>query len=523
MDANGEPVPAHPPAQRRPGPEHLREPLRGGDGHVGAVLGLRPRAAGRARARTVHSTRRPGSRPATRSRGSPSTPAAGSFPAAYRGALFFGDRLRNCIYAMLPGPDGVPDRGRVVPFAQQAGEPVAIEFAPGGDMLYVDRAADAVRRVSFPSGSANQAPTADAQADATVREPPSDGGLRRLGVERPGRRRRDRVRVGPRRRRRAGRLDRPRSPTFTYMQGGTFTVTLRVTDTSGDSDTDTLDDHGRQRAGRPGSTRPAAGTTWGAGQAISFSGGGTDVDGSALPASALDWTRGAAPLRRAELPRAPDRRLTRTPPRARSRRPTTPSPARSRCGSPPPYSNGQTEVKTAALAPRTVDVSLGATPAGAAVTLNGEAVTAPATHPVVVGSTNTLDAPVSQAVGNTTYRFSSWSDGQQRSRAASRPRATGPSRPRFAPLTPGTQTLTFAPEADARVDEAQPATQLRHREPRCAPTAAHDPDVESFLRFQVAGITGTGDEREAAPAVDHQHLERAGGARHHATAGPRPA
>ena len=30
------------------------------------------------------------------------------------------------------------------------------------------------------------------------------------------------------------------------------------------------------------------------------------------------------------------------------------------------YSDGQTEVKTAALAPRTVDVSLTATPAGAA-------------------------------------------------------------------------------------------------------------------------------------------------------------
>ena len=143
-------------------------------------------------------------------------PGGGIVPGRLPGALFFGDRWRNCIYAMLAGPDGVPDRGQVVPFAQQAGEPFAIEIAPGGDMLYVDRIGDAVRRVSFPSGPANQAPTAVAQADTTSGSRPSDGGLRRHRLERPGCRRRDRVRVGPRRGRRARRLDRrpsPRSPT----------------------------------------------------------------------------------------------------------------------------------------------------------------------------------------------------------------------------------------------------------------------------------------------------------------------
>ena len=30
-------------------------------------------------------------------------PASGNFPAAYRGALFFGDELRKCMWAMLPG------------------------------------------------------------------------------------------------------------------------------------------------------------------------------------------------------------------------------------------------------------------------------------------------------------------------------------------------------------------------------------------------------------------------------------
>jgi len=35
----------------------------------------------------------------------PSGRSGGSFPAAYRGALFFSDRLRDCIYALLPGND----------------------------------------------------------------------------------------------------------------------------------------------------------------------------------------------------------------------------------------------------------------------------------------------------------------------------------------------------------------------------------------------------------------------------------
>ena len=107
---------------------------------------------------------------------------------------------------------------------------------------------------------------------------------------------------------------------------------------------------------------------------------------------------------------------------------------------------------------------------------------------MVVGSTTTLDAPASQAVGNTTYRFSSWSDGQQRSRSftASGNRSFSAT---FAPHTPGTQTLTFAPEADARVDETQPGSNFG-TENRLRTDGGSDPDVESFLRFQVAGISG---------------------------------
>jgi glucose/arabinose dehydrogenase len=78
--------------------------------------------------------------------------SGGSFPAAYRGALFFGDRWRDCIWAMLPGPDGLPQRGSVVKFAQRAESPLDLEVGTDGDLYYVDSETEVVKRFRFVSG-----------------------------------------------------------------------------------------------------------------------------------------------------------------------------------------------------------------------------------------------------------------------------------------------------------------------------------------------------------------------------------
>ena len=165
-------------------------------------------------------------------------PATGSFPAAYRNALFFADRLRECMYAMLPGPDGVPKRGRVIAFAQRAGSAIDIEVAPNGDLLYADEAG-AVRRIAWNGDSSNRPPVAMMQADTLAGSAPLTVNFTSTGTSDPD----------------AGDVlirewdldgdgefddESQESATHTYLEPGAHTVTLRVTDTSGATGTDSL-------------------------------------------------------------------------------------------------------------------------------------------------------------------------------------------------------------------------------------------------------------------------------------------
>jgi glucose/arabinose dehydrogenase len=83
---------------------------------------------------------------------------------AYRGALFFADHSRQCIWAMLPTA-GVPDPKNVVPFASQAGGPVDLQLGPRGELYYVDLSDGSIRRIrersSGPTAVATATPPPD--------------------------------------------------------------------------------------------------------------------------------------------------------------------------------------------------------------------------------------------------------------------------------------------------------------------------------------------------------------------------
>jgi glucose/arabinose dehydrogenase len=90
----------------------------------------------------------------------------GSWPARYHGALLFADYARDCIWAMLPGADGVPDPDRREVLVRGAAYPVALETGPGGNLYYADHSGT-VRRVAYDGGPDDPPP---------AEPPPGSGG-----------------------------------------------------------------------------------------------------------------------------------------------------------------------------------------------------------------------------------------------------------------------------------------------------------------------------------------------------------
>ncbi len=414
-------------------------------------------------------------------------PAAGSFPAAYRNALFFADRLRNCMWAMLPGADGVPERGRVIAFGQQLPRAIDIEVAPNGDLLYVDQEAEAIQQIEWTGNSSNQAPVADVQADTvTGNRPltvtfdssdstdpdPGDLLIHEWDLDGDGE---------------FGDSSEP-APTHTYLNGGAYTVTLRVTDTSGATATDTITI--TVGSGPVGSIdTPTAGTTWATGDVIGFSGSGTDAEDGTLPATALDWSvvlvNCASPGNCQESPLATVNGAA----GGSFTAPDSVHPAHIEIRLTVTDSNGETETKTRRIDPRTANLTLDSTPAGATVSIDGVEGTAPFTKPAIIGSTPSISAPTPQVIDNTNHRFSSWSDGQAHTHAITMPSTALSRTARFAPLAPGNSTLRFFAAADAKVELANPTTNFGSGDHLRTDVGPND-DAVSYLRFMVGGISG---------------------------------
>ena len=162
--------------------------------------------------RTTRTTTTRGSWPARaaasaprRSPAWPSRPPRGSFPDEYDGALFFSDYSRDCIWAMLRGPDGLPDPANRMTFVAGASNPAELQFGPGGDLYYVDLDGGNIRRVR--SLVTNRAPVARATATPSTGSAPLTVAFNGSASNDPdgtG----DHLRLGPRRRRRLRRLDR---------------------------------------------------------------------------------------------------------------------------------------------------------------------------------------------------------------------------------------------------------------------------------------------------------------------------
>jgi PKD repeat protein len=334
----------------------------------------------------------------------------GSYPGAYKGALFFGDHSRNCIWAMLPGGNGLPSTANLQAFVVDPNShPVDLAADPAsGDLLYANFDGGQIRRIRYlgtnnpPNAVATATPTSG-PAPLTVQftgsgssDPDGDAISYSWDLNGDGT-------YGD---------STAANPGFTYTTAGTYPVTLRVTDARGASSVSapiTITVGAGNTPPAPVIDTPASSLTWAVGDTISFSGHATDAQDGTLPASALSWsiilhhcstgchthtvqtiTRVASGSFSApdhDYPSYLEIRLTATD-----------------------SAGAIATTSVDNIQPKTVSLTLQSNPTGLQLTAGPTTARAPSTVTAIRNATVQLIAPAQKYRGKT-YGFVSWSDG----------------------------------------------------------------------------------------------------------------
>jgi glucose/arabinose dehydrogenase len=337
--------------------------------------------------------------------------AGGAYPGSYNGALFFGDHSRNCIWFMPRGGNGLPNPAAIQPFVVDPNShPVDLEADPAsGDLFYANFDGGQIRRIQYLG--ANNPPSAVATANPTSGPAP-------LTVQFNG----------------SGSFDPDGdpltyswdlngdgtygdstavNPSFTYSTAGTYTVTLKVTDSHGASTVSaplTITVGGGNTPPTPVIDAPSASLTWAVGDTINFSGHATDAQDGPIPASGLSWrivihhcTTGCHDHIVQEVsgvasgsfvtidhvdPAPLEIRLTATD------------------------SGGMSATTSVTLQPKTVNLTFQTSPGGLQLTAGPTTAKAPLTVTAIQNATLQLIATSPQKKGSKTYVFvPPWSDG----------------------------------------------------------------------------------------------------------------
>lgn len=324
-----------------------------------------------------------------------------NYPAEYRGALFFADNSRGCIWAMQRGASGQPDPARIVPIANGVAGPVQLLTGPGGDMFYVTHHGGQLRRISYPEG-VNRPPVAVATAtpssgaapltvqfDGSQSTDPDPGAILSYAWDLTGN----------------GQFtdSTAPSPSRTYLQQGSITVGLRVTDQGGLSDTTTVQVAVGDAADPdpvPVIDSPASDVNWQVGESVSFAGSAVDAQDGALPASALTWrlimhhcvTDGSCHQHQIQTFTgaaggsfaAPDHEY----------------PSHLELVLTARDSDGNTASTNVLLDPKTVGLEFTSSPGGLQLTVGQQTQQASFSRTVIVGSANSISAPTPQNPGD---------------------------------------------------------------------------------------------------------------------------
>jgi PKD repeat protein/glucose/arabinose dehydrogenase len=157
---------------------------------------------------------------------------------------------------------------------------------------------------------------------------------------------------------------------------------------------------------------PDATLTWQVGEVISFSGSATDPEDGSLPSSALSWS-----LVLQHCPSTCHTHALQSWPGVSSGWFSAPDhdyPSYLELTLTATDSRGGTGTSVVRLDPKTVQLGFETSPSGLQLVVGTTAATAPFARTVILGSTNSINAPSPQTSGSGTFDFVSWSDGGAR-------------------------------------------------------------------------------------------------------------
>ncbi len=381
---------------------------------------------------------------------------SGGFPAGFDGGLVFADYSRNCIWTMMPGKNGLPDPKDIIALDQGAHAPVDLTIGPQGDVYYVDLTGGKIWRISHPAG--DQPPTAVAAATPQNGAAPLNVELSAAGSSDPDPG--DTLSY-------SWDLDgdgvfgdsTAASLSHIYTQPGVHIATVRVTDTSGESDTDSVSIQVDNTPPTATITSPLPSFTWAVGDPIEYSATATDPQQGTLPASAYKWsiiihhcpsnchthqvenidgqTGGTFLGVDHEYPSWLEFKLTVTD------------------------AGGLTDTESVEVHPKTVSLQIQSLPiSGFEVSIGGVTGITPFTETVIQGSNNSVAAPA-QILEGAQYEFGAWSDGG----AASHNLIANQDK---------TITAVFGPPAAPAITGTTPASGGNDNSPRIAGTVGAD-------------------------------------------------
>lgn len=338
------------------------------------------------------------------------------FPTQYRGALFFSDAARGCIWTMEEGAGGEPDPSTIANFAvREDGElfnPVDIVQGPDGALYMPNFYADSIVEIRYFPG--NQAPTAHLTADKTYGTTPLKANFDASDSTDPDLGEGDELHYswdldGD------GVFGDATTPAVSheYTEATNVTVKVRVSDNFNHADVASAELFPGDK-GPPQVTiqKPLPTLEWAIGETVDYEATATDPDGDA-------FSSGLTPHWEFRLEHCPsachEHPITSADtPSGSFVAPAHEFPSHLKLIFTATDSRGMSAGTEVEIYPRLVEVGVSSDPAGIPLGLESVTSTEPAKVTMMAGGTTAVSAPETAVVGGNEYKFSTWSDGLAR-------------------------------------------------------------------------------------------------------------